>query len=493
MVASPGNAELLCDFGYSCYLQNDLPKAEQYYQAAINVKPDFERAHNNLGQVLARTGRQNDALRHFKYAGCDPTQATANLQLALEINRKLRPQGQQAVAANTQGKGTLPPIIDPKTAYLTGSPVVSQQAGSVAQQTHNTNIEVNTPKSAEPNTSVANRIRNASKNLKTPIAMFKGPSKLMRRKTDSSVSSQMANSKQKGTPSPIQKSITIQPKKPSVATASKSQNLSNQIQTGLADKTTHIPARKTSNNQSSLSPSQLIESVSAQQSRYQPRSGLAEYDPLTSSTNKTKSITTLSQYQANAKTALPIPSTAKHKKNILNQPRSRTSKVINIKPSAPAKVPAVKFEESPEGGVVAHIGDQKPKPKPKKKKIISPVHFLQPPAFDAVSASRIPLTPDQLQTQSSHSTDSLVANTADGPMKPVTIPPRSAPIDARKLPERTVDRQMIDANQNDDGNDEYLLRIDHTRSADPDNYFGTSSNSLVGRQATGYKTDPTKK
>jgi type IV pilus assembly protein PilF len=42
--------------------------AEKEYRRAIQLKPSFAEAHNNLGQLLARTGRLDEALREFDAA-----------------------------------------------------------------------------------------------------------------------------------------------------------------------------------------------------------------------------------------------------------------------------------------------------------------------------------------------------------------------------------------------------------------------------------------
>jgi Flp pilus assembly protein TadD len=42
--------------------KGDLSSAIQEYQSAIRLKPDYARAHLNLGMALARTGRLQDAI-----------------------------------------------------------------------------------------------------------------------------------------------------------------------------------------------------------------------------------------------------------------------------------------------------------------------------------------------------------------------------------------------------------------------------------------------
>ncbi len=66
----PENAELNSDFGYSCYLQERWDEAEKHLRRAVELKPTLARAHNNLGMLLARKGREEEALAEFGRAGC---------------------------------------------------------------------------------------------------------------------------------------------------------------------------------------------------------------------------------------------------------------------------------------------------------------------------------------------------------------------------------------------------------------------------------------
>jgi Tfp pilus assembly protein PilF len=84
----PDNPELLCDFGYSCYLQSRWKPAEDNLRRAIALKPELGRAHNNLGLLLARTDRPDEALGEFVRAGCSEAQARANLAFALMLEER---------------------------------------------------------------------------------------------------------------------------------------------------------------------------------------------------------------------------------------------------------------------------------------------------------------------------------------------------------------------------------------------------------------------
>ena len=84
----PNNPELHCDRGYSVYLQQRWEDAEASLRRAIALAPDLARAHNNLGMLLARTGREDDALQEFGKAGASAAGAHANLALAMTLSNR---------------------------------------------------------------------------------------------------------------------------------------------------------------------------------------------------------------------------------------------------------------------------------------------------------------------------------------------------------------------------------------------------------------------
>ena len=60
LAGQPNNAELYCDFGYSCYLQRGWQESEESLRRALALKPDLARAHDNPARSdCAR------AFRHF--------------------------------------------------------------------------------------------------------------------------------------------------------------------------------------------------------------------------------------------------------------------------------------------------------------------------------------------------------------------------------------------------------------------------------------------
>jgi Tfp pilus assembly protein PilF len=54
---------LVLDFGFG-----RTEEAERAYRRAVALKPDYSEAHNDLGQLLARTGRTDEAVKEFDAA-----------------------------------------------------------------------------------------------------------------------------------------------------------------------------------------------------------------------------------------------------------------------------------------------------------------------------------------------------------------------------------------------------------------------------------------
>jgi tetratricopeptide (TPR) repeat protein len=85
----PKNAELLCDRGYSYLLQDRLEDAQDHLKKAIKRDPTLNRAHNNLGLLLAQQGHVDRALVEFAAAGCSHAEARTNLACALTMAGKV--------------------------------------------------------------------------------------------------------------------------------------------------------------------------------------------------------------------------------------------------------------------------------------------------------------------------------------------------------------------------------------------------------------------
>lgn len=82
------NAEVHCDYGYSRYVRRDFSAAEKSLRQAIALKPGLNRAHTNLGLLLARTGRDDEALKEFARTGCSESVARCNLAFAMATERR---------------------------------------------------------------------------------------------------------------------------------------------------------------------------------------------------------------------------------------------------------------------------------------------------------------------------------------------------------------------------------------------------------------------
>ena len=87
--ARPDNADVPCCLGYSLYLQQHYPEAEAMLRKALAMQPDHVRAHNNLGLVLAQTGKPEQALAAFRKGGCSEADARTNIAFALSMSGDL--------------------------------------------------------------------------------------------------------------------------------------------------------------------------------------------------------------------------------------------------------------------------------------------------------------------------------------------------------------------------------------------------------------------
>ncbi|MCI0457426.1 MAG: tetratricopeptide repeat protein [Gemmataceae bacterium] len=88
VAAQPNNADYHCNQGYSFYLQQRWPEAEAALRRALSLAPEHARAQNNLGLVLAQTGRHTEALEAFWKAGCDEADARSNLAFVLTLQKR---------------------------------------------------------------------------------------------------------------------------------------------------------------------------------------------------------------------------------------------------------------------------------------------------------------------------------------------------------------------------------------------------------------------
>jgi tetratricopeptide (TPR) repeat protein len=81
--ASPGSPEIYCDMGYSLYLQRRWAEAEMNFRQVIALNSEHQRAHNNLGLVLAHNSQTEEAVAEFHKGGCGEADARENVALAL--------------------------------------------------------------------------------------------------------------------------------------------------------------------------------------------------------------------------------------------------------------------------------------------------------------------------------------------------------------------------------------------------------------------------
>jgi tetratricopeptide (TPR) repeat protein len=102
LTLAPENGDLLCDYGYSRYLRNDLENAEENFRAALALNPGLKRAHVNMGLIQARTGREIMALDSFRAAGCNESECRSNLAYGLMKEEKWGQAAQQLQVALSQ-------------------------------------------------------------------------------------------------------------------------------------------------------------------------------------------------------------------------------------------------------------------------------------------------------------------------------------------------------------------------------------------------------
>jgi len=79
LALEPTNAEIHCDVGYSFYLQQHWSEAEEALRRAVAIDEGLARARNNLGLLLTRTGRHDEALHHFRQTGATEAECRSNL------------------------------------------------------------------------------------------------------------------------------------------------------------------------------------------------------------------------------------------------------------------------------------------------------------------------------------------------------------------------------------------------------------------------------
>jgi Tfp pilus assembly protein PilF len=127
----PKNAELLCDRGYSFYLQNRPAEAEKTLLEALAINPRLARAHNNLALVLAHNDRDEQALAQFAQGGCSEADARVNLAFCMMARRDWAMARQEFQRASAAAPNS--PAIKNGLAYLRAKapPQVAETAPTI--------------------------------------------------------------------------------------------------------------------------------------------------------------------------------------------------------------------------------------------------------------------------------------------------------------------------------------------------------------------------
>ncbi len=103
----PENAELLCDMGYSQYLQGNDQEAAEILNQALRLEPESPRAHNNLALVNVRQEDYDLAFEEFARASKSYGTAHLNLAYALSMNgqfQRAQIHAQQALKIDSQSE-----------------------------------------------------------------------------------------------------------------------------------------------------------------------------------------------------------------------------------------------------------------------------------------------------------------------------------------------------------------------------------------------------
>jgi Tfp pilus assembly protein PilF len=88
LAEGPGDAEIFCDKGYSLYLQRSWADADVCLRQSIALNPKLARAHNNLGLLLVKDEKIDEALAEFRAAGCRPAEAHQNVAFVLSTEKR---------------------------------------------------------------------------------------------------------------------------------------------------------------------------------------------------------------------------------------------------------------------------------------------------------------------------------------------------------------------------------------------------------------------
>lgn len=156
----PPNAELLSDYGYCLYLQDDLQTAERVLRDALKIDPRHEAAHNNLALTLGEQERFDEALAEFRLVVGEAEalanlgyvqsqlgyydEAQVSLDRALTLNPDLRPAAEALLQLAQALREIPPPESSPvgrvERAIAREKPNQPRGANSVRLTAHNTAV-----------------------------------------------------------------------------------------------------------------------------------------------------------------------------------------------------------------------------------------------------------------------------------------------------------------------------------------------------------------
>lgn len=136
--SAPGNPYIFADYGYSLALKGRYREAEQQLRQAIALKPDLQRAHNNLGIVLAQGSKLEESLQHFRLGGSNVVDAHWNLGQTLIAQSRwdeARGEFQHILALNPDDRNAKTEIsgLDRLVAKMER---INQSPGNIATPNH---------------------------------------------------------------------------------------------------------------------------------------------------------------------------------------------------------------------------------------------------------------------------------------------------------------------------------------------------------------------
>jgi len=95
---APGAAKVRYSFGEALDRAGQIDRAIEEYRAAIELKPDYAMARNNLATLLAAEGNLTDAIRHYRRAiAVDPSSFRAYNNLGVALARTGRTEEAAAI------------------------------------------------------------------------------------------------------------------------------------------------------------------------------------------------------------------------------------------------------------------------------------------------------------------------------------------------------------------------------------------------------------